>query len=85
MTPTYFEGATEIQKPQNMTDEECSSLWAVAGVDAAGYPYYLTAWMPNYEDIKAINEGRPIMVKTLSKQLPPMALFTLDENNNGNF
>ncbi len=57
----------------------------VAGIDEANYPYYITAWKPSYEDLQALNRGEPIYVKTLSMQLPPMALFTLDENNQGNF
>lgn len=56
-----------------------------AGVDADDFPYYLTAWKPSYEDLQALNRGEPVYVKTLTKQLPPMALFTLDENGNGNF
>lgn len=108
MYPVQFEGAVEIGKPQDMTDEQCMSVWAkfgwgklfqiissngiasippalYAGVDADDFPYYMTAWKPNKEDIEAINRGEPIYVKTLSKQLPPMSLFTLDENNQGNF
>ena len=117
MHPVNFEGAIEIKKPENMTDEQCMSLWAkfgfgaittllerekrkdklgyiepdtilpavVAGVDTDNYPFYLTAWKPNKEDIDAINRGEPIYVKTLGKSLPPMALFTLDENKQGNF
>jgi len=117
MHPVHFEGSTEIKKPENMTDEQCMSLWAkfgfgtiitlldrqekkdklsyvepdtllpgvVAGVDTDKYPFYLTAWKPNKEDLDALNRGEPIYVKTLSKQLPPMALFTLDENNEANF
>lgn len=117
MYPVKFEGSVEIQKPENMTDEQCMSLWAkfgfgalmnivtfnrdkdklgyvppdiifpgvVAGTDTDKYPFYLTAWKPSYEDLQALNRGEPIYVKTLSKQLPPMALFTLDENNDGNF
>jgi hypothetical protein len=108
MHPVSFEGAVEIKKPENMTDEECTSVWAtsgfgtlweifksngaaplppgaVAGIDSQGLPYYMTAWQPNKEDIDAINRGEPIYVKTVSMRLPPMALFTLDENGNGNF
>lgn len=85
MHPVEFEGSIEIKKPGNMTDEQCYSLWATAGIDAAGFPYYMTAWKPSYEDIQAINRGEPVYVKVLGKQLPPMALFTLDENNEGNF
>lgn len=56
-----------------------------AGIDSERFPYYLTAWKPNKEDIEAVNRGEPIYIKTLSRQLPPMAVFTLDENKNGNF
>lgn len=56
-----------------------------AGIDTCDYPYFLTAWKPSYEDLQALNRGEPIYVKTLCKQLPPMSLFTLDENGNGNF
>jgi hypothetical protein len=110
MQPTNFEGAVEIQKPADMTDEQCMGLWAkygfgklmqiiqswelckgsippmVAGVeDQDNFKYFLTAWKPSYEDLQALNRGEPIYVKTLSTGLPPMALFTLDENNEGNF
>jgi hypothetical protein len=85
MHPIEFPGSVEIKKPNTMTDEECSSAWATAGIDGDGFPYYMTCWKPNYEDMKAIIEGRPVYVKTIGKQLPPMALFTLDENNKGNF
>lgn len=56
-----------------------------AGVDTDDFPYYLTAWKPNKEDLEALNRGEPVYVKTLSRQLPPMALFTLDENNQPNW
>ncbi len=85
MHPVYFEGAVEVGKPENMTDDECMGRWATAGIDVNNYPYYMTAWKPSYEDLQALNRGEPVYVKILSKYLPPMALFTLDENNQGNF
>jgi hypothetical protein len=85
MQPIEFPGSTQIGKPQDMTDEQCFSVWATAGIDADGFAYYMTCWKPSYEDIKAIQEGRPIYVKVLAKTLPPMALFTLNENDQGNF
>lgn len=57
----------------------------IAGIDSENFPYYLTAWQPNKEDIEAINRGEPIYIKTVSRTLPPMAVFTLDESGNGNF
>lgn len=108
MHPVTFEGAVEVKKPENMTDEECMSVWAkfgwdrlwklfqlkgmgvippalYAGIDADNFPYYMTAWKPNKEDIEAINKGLPVYIKTLSRQLPPMAVFTLNENNEPNW
>ena len=108
MHPIHFDGAIEIVKPENMTDEQCTSAWAkfgfdrlykifqgngicqlppgiYAGIDNEDFPFYMTAWKPNKEDIEAINRGEPIYIKTLTRQLPPMAVFTLDENGNGNF
>jgi hypothetical protein len=109
MQPVSFEGATEIKKPSDMTDEECMSVWAkfgfgklfeiiqakqsgfnilipgiIAGVDTQGFPYYLTAWKPSYEDLQALNKGEPIYIKTVSRSLPPMAVYTVDENGNCN-
>ena len=57
----------------------------LACVDGEGFPYYMTAWKPNKEDLEALNRGEPVYVKVISQALPPMALFTLDENNNANF
>lgn len=56
-----------------------------AGIDSENFSYYMTAWQPNKEDLEALNRGEPVYIKTLCKQLPPMAVFTMDENNNGNF
>lgn len=85
MYPIEFPGSTEIKKPESMTDEQCYGVFATAGIDDNGFEYYITCWKPSYEDIKSIQEGRPIYVKTLATRLPPMALFTLDENDQGNF
>lgn len=104
MYPVFFEGATEIKKPVDMTDEQCTSIWAKYGLetlltifqnkgaapippgvlpdtDNEGFRYFITAWMPNKEDREAINRGEAIFIKTVSNGLPPMALFTLDEND----
>jgi hypothetical protein len=81
MIPIEFEGSTEIKKPVDMTDEQCSSIWAQRGIDGDDFPFFLTAWKPSYEDLQALNRGEPVYVKTISLGLPPMFLFTVDENN----
>lgn len=107
MQPVSFEGAVEIGKPVNMTDEQCMSVWAkfgfgklyeliihqgrltippaiIAGIESEGFPYYLTAWKPSYEDLQALNKGEPIYIRTLSRSLPPMSVFTIDETGKCN-
>ena len=106
MMPVHFEGATEIKKPEDMTDEQCTSIWAkygmdglkvafkegianlppsiYAGTDTDKFPFFLTAWKPNKEDLEALNRGEPIYVKTVANGLPPMALFTIDQNGEVN-
>lgn len=81
MIPIDFEGTNiEFTKPSNMTDEECMSVRAFKGVDMAGFEFILVAWQPNFDDIKAIQEGRPIMLKVVGTALPPHAIYTYDEN-----
>lgn len=78
MIPVHFEGAVEIKKPANMTDEQCTSIWAAYGVDEDGFPFFETAWKPSYEDLLALNNGGSVRVRTISNGLPPMALFVVD-------
>jgi hypothetical protein len=74
------------KRGRNLNDWAPDELISVvSGIDIEKFPYYMTAWQPNKEDLDAINRGEPIYIKTLSKGLPPMAVFTLDENGNGNF
>lgn len=85
MQPINFPGATEIKKPANMTDEQCGSAWAMISKDEEGRSIgFTTCWMPSYEDLKAMNEGRGIFVHFPYTQLPAMSMFTLDEKGNCN-
>jgi hypothetical protein len=84
MQAIKFEGAIEIEKPEGMSDEQCTSVWALKGIDAGGFIFWVQLWQPSYEDIQAINRGEPIVVKILSKNLAPMLLFTVDENGESN-
>lgn len=84
MQPVNFEGAVEIKKPASMTDEQCMSVYAAKGVDEAGFPFFLEAWKPSFEDLQALNRGEPVYIKIISQGLPPIAVFTLDENGKCN-
>ena len=92
MHPVEFPGSYVIGKPKDMTDEECSSIYARSFVTENGFPVFRMAWQPSYEDKIAIAEGRPIYiditgahyeetVKAFYKVgLRPHSVFTLDEN-----
>lgn len=76
MRPIDFPAANIVYvKPEVMTDEEFYLISAHKGDG-----FIKTVWMPNKEDIDAINAGNPIVVSVAGSNLPPMALFTLDEN-----
>lgn len=85
MRPIDFEEANTIfEKPESMTDEECLPLSGYVQVDEAGRTHINTVWMPNKEDIEAINAGRPIVLSICSDQMPPVALFTYDDEGKAN-
>jgi hypothetical protein len=86
MHPVKFDNAnTDLVKPEDMDDDQCLSLPAEQGIDDQGFPYFLTAWQPNREDIEALKNGRPLFIKIFGNSHPPIGLFTVDENNEGNF
>lgn len=72
-------------KPDDMTDEQCYALTAFVGKDLEGTPFVLTAWMPNYEDLQALNAGRPLMLQIVGTSMPPVSLWTIDGNNLPNY
>lgn len=92
MHPIHFEGAKEMHKPADMTDEQCFSLWAMpvdhTYTDVTGNPvqsrFWVEMWQPSKEDIEAIIAGRPIILQIHSEGLPPIAVFTVDENGVSN-
>lgn len=84
MNPIAFAGSRPIQRPPNMTDEQCSPLEIIHGVDAGNFPYYLSCWQPSAHDIAAFSGGRPVWLKILGDGHPPVSLFTLDDQGNLN-
>ncbi len=68
-----------------MDESECLPIQAYVGQDEKGNPYINTVWQPNKEDIEAILAGRPIIVSVCGNGLPPMLLFTADEEGKPNF
>lgn len=85
MQPIAFPGSAVIKKPPSMTDEECSSAWAIIHRDEHGeITGFTTCWKPNYEDLQALNKGEGIYVHFPGSRLAPMSLFTLDDTGKAN-
>ena len=84
MQPIDFPGSRMIGKPADMTDEQCFGIPAYDAVDDNGFHYWLTAWKPSYEDLKALERGEAIYIKSTSRLLVPMAVFTINENGDCN-
>ena len=84
MRPIQFEGSIEIKKPHEMSDEECLSVWAAQVDHVSGGKVWIEAWQPSYEDIQAINRGEPIYLILHQSTIPPIGMFTLDEDGKSN-
>lgn len=92
MKPIHFEGAHEVGKPKEMTNKQCSSIWAhnhdyeVTGSDGNEHQArtWTEMWQPSQEDIEAIVAGRPIILQIHSWGLPPVIMLTLDEHGEPN-
>lgn len=86
MRPIHFtESNIVFDKPITIDDSECLPISAYIGKDDKGMPFINTVWKPSKEDIDAILAGRPIFVCVLGTALPPMSLFTCDQDGNPNF
>ncbi|WP_214228640.1 hypothetical protein [Pedobacter sp. B4-66] len=67
-----------------MTDDQCIPLSAYKGEDNDGFQFFLTAWVPNKEDLEALNAGRPLYLKVIGNGFPPLAMYTMDGQNQCN-
>lgn len=84
MRPIDFPEANRFfDKPKDMTDEECYPVSAYQGI-SNGKPFINVVYMPNKEDIEAINAGRPIVLSWATDFLVPHSIFTYDEIGNIN-
>jgi hypothetical protein len=67
-------------KPKGWTDEQCSDLQVWRGtspLEGGGMTAtIISCWQPSKEDIEAINAGKPIFLKILSAEQPPVEVTT---------
>jgi hypothetical protein len=84
MQPVEFDGSRMIGKPNDMTDDQCFGIPAYSGIDGNGFPFWLTAWKPSFEDLESLKRGEPVWVKSISRGLVPMSVFTMNEKGESN-
>lgn len=85
MICVFFDGCNvDLEKPKFFSDEQWYTKPAQRGFDDDGFPYYETAWLPNIDDIKNINAGKPIRLRIICNSEvggpEPFDVFTRDED-----
>lgn len=75
MTPADFpEANTTFGPPPHMHEEQVKTVRGFAhyvqGGSCDGSPQVVVAWLPNEEELRAINEGKPIFMSMLDGLLP---------------
>lgn len=90
MMNTEFKGASPVGKPPSMTDEQCSSAWAMSHITYIDVPQedgtvakvpvrnWLMHYQPSKEDIEAINNGAGVWLNIMANGLPPHSLWTVN-------
>jgi hypothetical protein len=78
MQPTDFpESDAELQKPDDMSDDECGRLPVAVGTRHEGkYPCIVSAFKPTDEEIDTLVNGGTIYLHVLGTGMPPVRLST---------
>lgn len=90
MMNTNFQGAIPVGKPPSMTDEQCSSAWALPHITEIDVPQedgtlakvpvrnWLMRYQPSKEDMEAIAKGGPIWLNIMAAGLTPHSVWTVN-------
>ena len=78
MIPIQFPQVTHtFRRPEEIPDELCGDLpVAVVLQEDLVTPLLVYCWKPNYEDIEAIKNGKPIYLIVMSSVHPPIEITT---------
>jgi hypothetical protein len=72
MYPTDFDQSNQvIDKPPDMTREECLPINAFIGESTEGYPAIVTCWKPTKEELEEINRTGRVWCILYSHVIPP--------------
>ena len=77
MIPVTFEQSNFVfTKPNDMTDEQCSSLPVYKGLSNNGFPVIISCWQFSKEDLEEIKRTGCIYLSITGHGMPPVNLFT---------
>jgi hypothetical protein len=72
MKPINFKQQTNVlQKPENMTDEECAPLPA-AVISLNTGPIIISCWEPSIEELEEINKNKKVWLTLFTISHPPV-------------
>ena len=72
----YPEANVTLERPKDMTDEQCHALQVWRGQAADGTPLVVSKWQLSVEDLKEINEKGVIYLGVIGYTMPPVWLVT---------
>lgn len=76
MIPIDFEGSNiTLNKPDNMTDEQCLSIKAYKGLNNDGFPCFITCWKPSEEELEQLKQGYCVWLSVLSNSFAPASIY----------
>jgi tartrate dehydratase beta subunit/fumarate hydratase class I family protein len=77
MMPINFNESNIVyNKPENMTDEDCSTLHAFRGHDQSELPVIITKWQLSKEDLEEIQKTGCVYLTVVGQVLPPVSVYT---------
>ena len=71
---TFKEMNFVLEKPPEMTDEQCMSLPVYRGRDADGFPIIVSCWKLSYEDLQLIQQTGCVYLTVSGTGMPPVSL-----------
>lgn len=75
-TPKDFpESNLEFKKPEDMTDEQCSSLHVCQTIDSDGTPLQFSCWQLSPEEIKEVQRTGVVWLNVCGISHPPVSIL----------
>lgn len=77
MNPIKFpESNFTFTKPEDMTDEQCSSLAVCKATDSEGKPVIISCWQLTPEDMVKIQETGVVWLTIVGHGMPPVSVHS---------